>query len=273
MTFPITLADQNLAESLREFTRWSAEGQISEQDGLLLTLGADPFPAINDVMRASDRSSPAAPELLDRACDYFASKQRGFGIRARAHLDEDLIALCKARRLFQLSNSPGLGIRAPIDERTLPTLPATQNQLDLRTISDAAGAADFALVCTAAYGTMGLPAASAGKLFSRVERALQPHIKIVVAYDAGQPLSAALAFLSHGIGGIYWVGTVPTARKRGVAAHCTRAVTNWCFEQGASAVALQASQQGEPIYRALGFTEFTRYPWFLCNPLPQGAAR
>jgi GNAT superfamily N-acetyltransferase len=115
-------------------------------------------------------------------------------------------------------------------------------------------------------GTIGLPAASASKLFGYPERLLQAHMHAVVAYDGATPISAALAFLSHGIGGAYWVGTVPAGRGRGVAAHCTQAVTNWCFEQGARAVALQASRQGEPIYRALGFTEFTRYPWFLCMP-------
>jgi hypothetical protein len=263
MTFPIRLADLNLAESLREFTRWSAEGEFVEQDGLLMTAGADAFPAINDVMRCGTDAQPDAELLFERAQAFFSARKRGFGIRARAHCDADLIAACRARSLYLVGESPGMATLAPVAAKALPPL---KGQVELRVASDVQAAADFARVSAASYATQGLPPPSAAKLFGRVERALQPHIRIVVAYDGALPICAALAFLSHGIGGVYWVGTVPAARRRNVAPHCTQAVTNWCFERGASAVILQASKQGEPIYRALGFAEFTRYPWYLCVP-------
>jgi predicted GNAT family acetyltransferase len=73
-----------------------------------------------------------------------------------------------------------------------------------------------------------------------------------------------MSLLSHGIAGIYWVGTVPSARRRGLATLCTQAVGNDAFAQGARRVVLQASAEGEPLYRAMGYREFTRYPWYLC---------
>jgi hypothetical protein len=263
MTQIVRLADLNLAESLREFTRWSPEGEIFEQDGLLMTAGPDAFPAINDVMRCGTDAAPSAELLFERAGAFFGARQRGFAVRARAHCDADLIALCQERKLFLLRESPGMGVDRPVPDSRLPAL---QGRAELRVASDARALADFASVSSASYATLGLPQPSAAKLFARVERALQPHIHVVVAYDGVEPTAAALAFLSHGIGGVYWVGTVPAARRRHAAAHCTQAVTNWCFERGASVVTLQASQQGEPIYRALGFAEYTRYPWFLCMP-------
>jgi GNAT superfamily N-acetyltransferase len=270
MTFPVHLADLNLAESLREFTRWSAEAEFVEHDGLLLTAGADGFPAINDVMRCGAGAEPHAERLFERAQAFFAARKRGFGIRTRAHCDADLIAACQARGLFFVGESPGMAALAPVPASKLPAL---KGQVELRVASDAQSAGDFARVASASYATQGLPPPSAAKLFGRVERALQPHVHIVVAYDADLPVCTALAFLSHGIGGVYWVGTTPSARRRNIAPHCTQAVTNWCFERGASAVILQASKQGEPIYRALGFEEFTRYPWFLSLPARDGAVR
>jgi predicted GNAT family acetyltransferase len=69
--------------------------------------------------------------------------------------------------------------------------------------------------------------------------------------------------LTHGIGGVYWVGTVPAARSRGLAAAVTRAVGNLAFDAGARVVVLQASVMGEPVYRRLGYVEVTRYPSYV----------
>ena len=70
---------------------------------------------------------------------------------------------------------------------------------------------------------------------------------------------------SHGIAGIYWVGTVKAARGRGLAEYCVREVGNAAFARGARKVILQASQFGEPVYKRMGYREFTRYPWFICS--------
>ncbi len=40
-------------------------------------------------------------------------------------------------------------------------------------------------------------------------------------------------------------------------------VTNEAIRRGAALVVLQASKFGEPIYRRMGFKEFTQYPWYM----------
>jgi len=65
------------------------------------------------------------------------------------------------------------------------------------------------------------------------------------------------------VGGVYWVGTVPAARRRGAADAVTRHVTRAAFEQGARMVTLQASAAGEPVYRRMGYREVGRYARFL----------
>ena len=57
---------------------------------------------------------------------------------------------------------------------------------------------------------------------------------------------------SHGIAGLYWVGTVEQARRSGLGRAVTAAVTNIAFDRGASLVTLQASVMGEPVYRVHG---------------------
>ncbi len=261
MTLSIALADENHAEFQRELARWSPNAALTEQDGLLFVLAADPFPAVNMVLPVSGAGTPSAATIVARASAYFAQHKRAFSIRARAHVDHELIALCKSRDMFLLGDSPGMGITAPIAE--LAVSPEALG-IELRVARDEAAIRDFAQVCAVSYATLGMPLPVAHAMFAVPSRMLADHLHVVTAYDKEQPVCTAMALLSHGIGGIYWVGTVPSARKRGLAAHCTRAVSNWCFEQGARSVILQASTQGDPIYRALGFQELTRYPWFLC---------
>ena len=74
-----------------------------------------------------------------------------------------------------------------------------------------------------------------------------------------------MVLYSHGIAGVYWVGTLSEARGRGHATRLMQSVSARAFDRGARCVILQATQFGEPIYQKLGYREFTRYPWYLAT--------
>lgn len=95
---------------------------------------------------------------------------------------------------------------------------------------------------------------------------VQPHVAAFVARLDGVPVAAAMTLVTHGVAGIYWVGTTPEARGRGLAEACTRLATNAGFDLGAQVAALQASVMGEPIYLRMGYREITRYPWYVLMP-------
>jgi GNAT superfamily N-acetyltransferase len=254
----LDLADENLAESNREFSRWCANGEVVERDGVLMTLGAEKFAALNFLMRTTAGAQPDAATLIDIARKYFSAHQCAFAIRTRAHHDQDLIAWCSEHELMRVANNPGMVIHGP-----LATEPAPEG-IELREARTLEDIEAFMRVCTSSYAALGLPPEIGTRMFEHKHRLLAPHMHFVVAYRGAQPLAGAMALLSHGIGGIYWVGTIPEARGQGLATLCTREVGNWALAQGARAVILQASRQGESIYRAMGYTDFTMYPWFIC---------
>jgi hypothetical protein len=255
----LTLGDLSLYEFLREIVRWADGGEIFERDGMLLTVAADPFAPLSCAVRIAPPNELPAAAFIESAARYYTSLGRGFSIRARAHIDTDLIAECEARGFFSLGDAPGMVLHGKLAEPDVI-------DCELRVARDLETVRDFVSVVASGYATLGLPEPACTKLMERLERLLAPHLHLVVAYRHEQPVSAALALLSHGIGGVYWVATVPSARGLGTAAHCTRAVSNFCFAQGARKVILQASRQGEPIYRALGFEQTTHYPYFLYMP-------
>jgi predicted GNAT family acetyltransferase len=114
-----------------------------------------------------------------------------------------------------------------------------------------------------AYEALQLPAAVTRKLLARPERWLTPFNSAQLVLEHGQPVAGAMLLASHGIAGIYWVGTLPEARGRGHAETVTRAISEHAFDLGARAVILQASVMGEPVYRRIGYREFTQYTRYL----------
>ncbi|MFI7445982.1 GNAT family N-acetyltransferase [Nonomuraea sp. NPDC049714] len=53
---------------------------------------------------------------------------------------------------------------------------------------------------------------------------------------------------------MFSVATDPDQRRRGYSRQCVTALLDWYRDQGIMAVFLRASEEGEPLYRSLGFT-------------------
>jgi hypothetical protein len=245
----------NYLEFSREMARWSGRaGEIREEEGVLLTAGGSPFPVSANAVVRLDATVPAA-EVLDRADAFFAACQRGYSVSASSHqgMDDDLVALCRERGYLDVADSPEMVVRAPVRE---PDLPAG---VELRWVTDEAGVGDVMAVNAEAYASLGLPVEVIPACITDRNAVLAPHLHTVLALLEGEPVATAQTMLSHGVAGVYWVGTVERARGRGLAEVVTAAVTNRAFELGAPVNSLQASKMGEPVYRRMGYEERYRY--------------
>ena len=253
------LSDLNLAESYREDSRWSTNTDIAEQGDVLFVCGASTFPAVNFAIRVG-RQSQTPPELfISQAKEFFAKRKRSFTITVRKHIDQDLLAKCEDLKLYKIVEIPGMFIEKIIEEKPLP------DGVTLKHVTDKSMVNDFAEAVALSFTRLGMPEEASRSIFSNTNAFLVPHIYAVVAYKDNKPASCAFALLSHGIAGIYYVGTVETARGIGLAEQCVRAVGNAAFKFGARFVILQASIYGEPVYKRMGYQESTRYCRFLCR--------
>ena len=138
--------------------------------------------------------------------------------------------------------------------------------VSIERVTGPALAREFADVTGAAYATYGMPPKIAREQFADERFFDQPHVCAFVTRLAGAPSAAAMVMVTHGVAGIYWVGTTPEARGCGLAEIATRAAGNAGFDMGANVAALQASVMGEPVYRRMGYREITRYPWYTILP-------
>ncbi len=251
----LDLADLNFMEAMRDLTR-RAGGTVVDEDGLLLYVSPHPLPVLcNGVFRADPRV-PAA-DVLARTRDFFARRERGFSVMLRDHHDADLRAAALTAGLVQMGDMPGM-----ILDRRLPDAVPPPG-VTLRRVETAADVAAFADVMSASYATYGMPPDVMPCLFARRDPLVGPHVVTFLALVDGRPAAGAMTIVTHGVAGIYWVGTTPEARGRGLAELCTRAAGNAGMDLGGRIASLQASPMGEPVYKRMGYVEITRYPYLV----------
>lgn len=251
-----TLSRLNHVEFLREMARWSgSSGRVEERDGVLLYATGTSFPVTcNGVVRLDE----AVPDrqVLDVAEAWFGDLGRGFTLSVRVgeqESDASLEQLALEDGLLAVGDAPVMVCRTP------PAAADLSSGVELRWVDEGAPMRDAIVLSDAAYQSLGMPPGVILEACTDVERMCAPHLFTAIAYAGDEPLASAMVLLSHGIAGVYYVGTVEAARGRGLAGAVTRAVTRRAFEHGARFVCLQATTMGEPVYLRMGYVEIERY--------------
>jgi GNAT superfamily N-acetyltransferase len=80
-----------------------------------------------------------------------------------------------------------------------------------------------------------------------------------LARFGGENVATSMAFDHAGDCGIYMVGTVPTARRRGLATALSAHAVAAARTRGCTTASLQATEMAERVYAAVGFRDLGRY--------------
>jgi hypothetical protein len=250
----------NLLEFTREDARWQVPHTILEESGVLLFAGSTDFPAYSNGVHRVDDAVPG-DVVIARAQEFFAPLGRGYSVWVRdTGEDDDLRAAADAALIGEFADSPQMICRTRLADVPLA------GDVEIRMVTDRSGVDDFADVTARAYVSLMQPDDVSRSHFVAPGAMLGPGVHAAVAYLAGEPVSAAMILMSHGIAGVYFVGSVEAARGRGLAEAVTRHVTNLGFDLGAANVQLQASHMGEPIYTRMGYEELHRREFRLAPP-------
>jgi ribosomal protein S18 acetylase RimI-like enzyme len=253
------LFDRNLMDAIREFGRWQDRTLIMEEDGVLLVSGGTEFPIgfSNCVARTDPDTDPAL--VIERAEEFFRAQGRGFTVWVRDHVDADIEAYLQQRGARSTGQSPWM----LLTKRPLPTV--VPEGAEVRITSDAADLEVIHSIIIEAFGQTGTPREEADSLFAHPRRVFSPVTRFALATIDGEPAATAMALLTGGMGGIYWVGTRPKFARRGLGTACTVAVANAAFELGKPMVGLHSTPMGQAVYERLGFerTRANGHRWYV----------
>lgn len=261
-TSDLERAHLNLIDSSRQFFELDPGAAVEAEPGWLFGAGSAEHPVISNAAFRRDDGLDAA-ELLTRASEFFAARQRGFSIWVRAGRaeDEDLEAAAEAAGFQAVYEMPEMLLRGGKLEPE-PTPSGTE----LRKLGDESEAPDFWAVAKDAYLTNGFPPeVFAG--YTDHAGLFADNVAAFIARVEGEPASIAMTIVSDAVAGIYWVGSREHARGLGLGRAVTVAATNAGLELGAEIASLQASPMGRPIYAKLGYEAVYDYH-LMMSPQP-----
>jgi len=254
----LKLADLNLIEFWRESSKWIPNTEIFEtQETVFINSGID-FPGCSLVFNLSKDPIEQPAEFLTCSKAFFSGRKRGFSLLLRGHCDQSIIQYCKDQKIFLVGEQPGMVLDRKAKGGEAPA------GAELRWVNNATELQDFREVAAEAFMDLAFPREVSESYFTYAERVLSPFSILAIVYFEGEASCCAMVLLSHGIAGVYWVGTTRKARGKGLAKYCVQEVSNAAIDLGARKVVLQASKFGRPVYPKIGYREFTTYPHYIC---------
>ena len=207
-----------------------------------------PFPGLNGIW-AEDAAAPASSDDVESAIAEVEALGGPCWIEVRAGRTPALELLSRRLGFTEEEAVPGMVLRPNgLVEARAPDVTFSR-------VHDAAGLSMAATVGAAGFE---VPRELIEALYTPRVAAL-PGLSIYLAFAHGHPVSTAIAWMGDGAVGIYNVATPPEHRGRGYGrAVTTKAVADG-FAGGADLAYLQASQLGQPVYRAMGFRQVETY--------------
>jgi len=246
----LRLMDLNMCEMFREIVRVGRGGEILETPALTLC-GSPHGTAFHNMTIVRDAVD--ADTVIALLRDFYVRRGLAFSVGVREHADGALADALRERGFMELVEVPGMALLADPGTRCEPP------GLVVRRVRDDQGRRDYLEVTAEAYATFQQSREMTEDTFAALESLRAPHIQGFVGYLDGAPVAAAALYLTHGVAGIGWVGTLSAHRGHRYAEAVTWAAVREGFRRGAIFANLQASPLGRPVYERMGFITPTRY--------------
>jgi ribosomal protein S18 acetylase RimI-like enzyme len=230
-------------------------GEFHDEPGLFWCLSGLPWDAFNAVGHCALADDEIDARIVEKQ-EYYRARGRPVVWWATPYtrptnLVERLLAHGFTHRLSQ----PGM----VVDLRELPDELAVPEGTTIARVEDVRTLEQWVRTCLAGFGVSEANVGPAIATFTRLALAEESEWYCFLTALDDKPVASAATLLTGGVAGIYWVGTVPSARRLGLGAAVTAAALRAARARGYRLGALTSSPLGYGVYRGLGFREYAQF--------------
>jgi GNAT superfamily N-acetyltransferase len=241
-------ADRNFLGSYRKLADHIPEGEIREFGDVFAFATGLPIGIFNGCIV----TAPAPAEDVEVAVRWVD----GHEVPYRLWIHEELIGpLVQATRRWGMDQDPWTAPEMVLEDLAEP--PSLPPGVTVRAVSDAKSLDVYRGV----FVEGGMSEDVARRLFA-ASFAADPDVELVVAYLDDCPVGTSLAIRTGDVAGVYAVGTLPDARRRGIGTAATWAAIAASRAWGCREIVLQSSEMGFPMYGQMGFRTVVSYAVF-----------
>jgi GNAT superfamily N-acetyltransferase len=227
-------------EAERQRRRNVPGAEVVMLDGLALCFANVAAPELNGTLVESEPLDPAA--ALAAAESEYGRRGLSFGINVQVGRHPALDEAVRASGLVRIFGRPGLAAR--VAELAEPPMPDGSR---IEPVVDPRGADGVGVVDIASFDD---PPEVAHGFYGRSIHAA-PDARWFLAWERHEPVGMAAAHLHEGAVGVFGVGVVPHARRRGLGAALTVAAAR-AFPE-ADLAWLHPSEMARHMYEQIGF--------------------
>jgi ribosomal protein S18 acetylase RimI-like enzyme len=248
------LANENFVASFAKLAEHCDGGEHRRFGGVFAYVTQLPIALFNGCVVVE----PATPSALDEALRWVAGHDVPINVFLADGVDSELAVVAAGPGLERdPAPYPGMVLH-PIPEPPPPGHVVVE-------VVDGTGVEEFRSVFTAPGRSRELAEAMFPEsLFA------DPDVHAFVGRLDGRAVGYSLAIRSERTSGVYNVGTLPEARRRGVGTALTWAAVEPGQRAGLDCTVLQSSEMGVSMYEAMGFRTEVRYAVFSESAKPTG---
>jgi ribosomal protein S18 acetylase RimI-like enzyme len=255
----VRAVEENGAEFLLALGR-AAGAEERAESAIQWVIGGSPIAYHNCVVRADLR-----PDAAEAAIAASVACFRAHGVPGSWHVGPSMRPADLGARLLAhgfVHEGDDIGMAADLTARreAMPQPPG----LVVERVRDDAGLEAWANVLARSFGEGEPEADWVRGTFRRIGLGDDVSWRHYLGLLAGKPVATASLFVGGGAAGVYFVSTLPSARRQGIGAAVTLAALREGLALGQRVGVLGASQMAHAMYRRLGFEELCRidlYEW------------